>query len=83
MLGSSPVELYHQEMQGDQPIDLDIPRVCQTLSGLTDQQKGVCTKAPETVESVPFGTRQGLVECEYQFRCDFIISLEMLQTNSR
>ena len=40
----------------------------QTLPGLTDQQKGVCTKVPETVESVPFGTRQGLVECEYQFR---------------
>ena len=45
----------------------------QTLPGLTDQQKGVCTKVPETVESVPFGTRQGLVECEYQFRNVFII----------
>ena len=30
----------------------------QTLPGLTDQQKGVCAKVPETVESVPFGTRQ-------------------------
>ena len=30
----------------------------------------MCTKWPETVTSVPFGTRQGLVECEYQFRND-------------
>ena len=63
---------FHQ-FQSDQPLDLDTPAVCQTLPGLTDQQKGVCTKVPETVESVPFGTRQGLVECEYQFREHFKI----------
>jgi len=70
MLGSSPMELNHygENIQGDQPYDVDLPRVCATLPGLTDQQKGVCSRLPETVESVPFGTRQGLVECEYQFR---------------
>jgi len=67
LLGSSPIEL-NPDFQSDQPVDLHSPPVCQTLPGLTDQQKGVCTKVPETVESVPFGTRQGLVECEYQFR---------------
>ena len=66
MLSSSPLDFHG--MQGDQPLDLDVPSVCQNLPGLTDQQKSVCTNVPETVESVPFGTRQGLVECEYQFR---------------
>ena len=69
LLGSSPVELHNYDgVQSDQPLDLDTPAVCQTLPGLTDQQKNVCSRAPETSESVPFGTRQGLVECEYQFR---------------
>merc|ERR1712227_60724 len=46
------------------------PRACLALPGLTEQQANVCEKLPETVESVPFGTKQGLVECEYQFRND-------------
>ena len=58
-------------MQNDQPPgDSIMPGVCLALNGLIEQQKNVCTKWPETVESVPFGTRQGLVECEYQFRND-------------
>jgi len=65
LLGSSP---HVPDIQSDAPPD--IPGVCLSLSGLIDQQKSVCTKWPETVTSVPFGTRQGLVECEYQFRND-------------
>ena len=34
------------------------PRVCLALPGLTEQQANVCEKLPETVESVPFGTKQ-------------------------
>lgn len=69
LLGSSPA--LHLEMQGDQPdLEGSSPRVCLALPGLTDQQASVCEKLPETVESVPFGTKQGLVECEYQFRND-------------
>ena len=33
------------------------------------------SRLPETVESVPFGTKRGLVECEYQFRCFILYSL--------
>jgi len=65
LLGSSP---HIPDIQNDAPPD--IPGVCLSLSGLIEQQKSVCTKWPETVTSVPFGTRQGLVECEYQFRND-------------
>ena len=69
LLGSSPIDL--NLMQNDQPYgDNIMPGVCLALTGLIEQQKNVCTKWPETVESVPFGTRQGLVECEYQFRND-------------
>ena len=35
---------YGENIQGDQPYDVDLPRVCATLSGLTDQQKGVCSR---------------------------------------
>merc|ERR1739838_1174826 len=67
LLGTSPLDL--DLMQNDQPPgDSIMPGVCLALNGLIEQQKNVCTKWPETVESVPFGTRQGLVECEYQFR---------------
>jgi len=69
LLGTSPLDL--NLMQNDQPPgDSIMPGVCLALNGLIEQQKNVCTKWPETVESVPFGTRQGLVECEYQFRND-------------
>merc|ERR1712079_114439 len=70
LLGSSPG--LHLEMQSDQPGSEEdgSPRVCLALPGLTEQQANVCEKLPETVESVPFGTKQGLVECEYQFRND-------------
>ena len=33
------------------------------------------SRLPETVESVPFGTKRGLVECEYQFRCFILYSI--------
>jgi len=66
MLGSSPV-LQQPGTMADQP-ESQLPGVCLALPGLIDQQRNVCTKWPETVESVPFGTKQGLVECEYQFR---------------
>jgi len=71
LLGSSP-GLHDLEMQRDQPGGEEdgSPRVCLALPGLTEQQANVCEKLPETVESVPFGTKQGLVECEYQFRND-------------
>lgn len=71
LLGSSPA-LQLEHMQGDQPEQGEggTPRVCLALPGLTQQQATVCEKLPETVESVPFGTKQGLVECEYQFRND-------------
>ena len=32
--------------------------MCLALPGLTEQQANVCEKLPETVESVPFGTKQ-------------------------
>ena len=35
---------YGENIQGDQPFDVDLPRVCATLPGLTDQQKGVCSR---------------------------------------
>ena len=39
LLGSSPVELHQHQMQSDQPLDVDIPRVCQVGSQiLTNQQ---------------------------------------------
>ena len=38
------------------------------------------SRLPETVESVPFGTKRGLVECEYQFRC-FILYCISYYTN--
>jgi len=70
LLGSSPLPLA-RDMQGDQPLlEPGTPRVCLALPGLSEQQSTVCHKLPETVESVPFGTKQGLVECEYQFRND-------------
>ena len=40
------------------PQDDGSPRVCLALPGLTEQQANVCEKLPETVESVPFGTKQ-------------------------
>jgi len=63
-------------MQKDQPMDISsvdgelLPRVCLALPSLTDKQRGLCEQLPETVEAVPYGTQQGLFECEYQFRND-------------
>ena len=71
LLGSSPHSLQVRPgLQADQPADeaQNLPEVCLALPGLTAKQISLCSRLPETVESVPFGTRQGLVECEYQFR---------------
>jgi len=69
LLGTSSLDV--SLIQSDQPHeDTAMPGVCLALPGLIEQQKNICTKWPETVESVPFGTKQGLVECEYQFRND-------------
>merc|ERR1711884_223165 len=68
LLGSSPHSLP-QGLQADQPAgEASLPDVCLALPGLTAKQISLCSRLPETTESVPFGTRQGLVECEYQFR---------------
>jgi len=73
LLSSSPIV---DKMQSDQPVgelsdsgDM-LPSVCSAVPSLTNRQRSVCEKLPETVEAVPFGTKQGLVECEYQFRND-------------
>ena len=71
LLGSSPHSLdqVRPGLQSDQPAgETSLPDVCLALPGLTAKQISLCSRLPETVESVPFGTRQGLVECEYQFR---------------
>jgi len=57
-------------MQSDQGQGEQDVGVCLNMPGLIQQQKRMCTKWPETVGSVPFGTKQGLIECEYQFRND-------------
>lgn len=71
LLGSSPHSLGQlgPDLQSDQPAgEASLPGVCLALPGLSAKQISLCSRLPETVESVPFGTRQGLVECEYQFR---------------
>jgi len=69
LLGGSPPSLSVPGLQADQPAGApQLPEVCQALPGLTTQQVNLCSRLPETVESVPFGTKRGLVECEYQFR---------------
>jgi len=59
-----------QSMQGMQSDQGEQTGVCLNMPGLVQQQKKMCIKWPETVQSVPFGTKQGLIECEYQFRND-------------
>ena len=39
LLGSSPVELHQHQMQSDQPLDVDIPRVCQVGSQILTKQQ--------------------------------------------
>ncbi|XP_023338432.1 protein Wnt-16 [Eurytemora carolleeae] len=58
------------DLEGMQADEGEQTGVCLNMPGLIDQQKKMCTKWPETVQSVPFGTKQGLIECEYQFRRD-------------
>jgi len=69
MLGTAP--LLPQDRPPEQTeAEYRAREVCQAMPGLVPQQQKICEKWPETVGSVPFGTKQGLVECEYQFRND-------------
>ena len=69
LLAGSPLDITPPGLQSDQPAGGEnLPEVCRALPGLSPQQVNLCSRLPETVESVPFGTARGLVECEYQFR---------------
>lgn len=69
LLSSVPGLTEVEGMQSDQQEGKE-DGACLNMPGLVQQQKQMCLKWPETVQSVPFGTKQGLVECEYQFRND-------------
>lgn len=65
--GLQNLDKEDEGVQADQGEDAG---VCWNMPGLVQQQKKMCLKWPETVQSIPFGTKQGLIECEYQFRND-------------
>lgn len=67
LLGSSPL-LPKDQPSMETEAEHRAREVCQAMPGLVPQQQKICDKWPESVGSVPFGTKQGLVECEYQFR---------------
>ena len=64
---SAPRSTYDPELPGAQT-RRSVNSICDHLVGLNEDQKQICLSHPYAMPSVSYGARDGIIECQWQFK---------------